>query len=46
MCVCLVCGTIKRVKGIRWTVEIPSVSANELTRFTAPIQRIRRMCVC
>ena len=46
MCVCLAGGTIKRVKGSRWTVSIPSVSANELARFTASIQRTRRMCVC
>lgn len=31
----LICGAIKRVKGSRWAASIPSVSANELGRFTA-----------
>lgn len=35
--VVLICRAIKRVKGSRWAASIPSVSANELARFTAPI---------
>lgn len=33
--VVLICRAIKRVKGSRWAASIPSVSANELARFTA-----------
>lgn len=31
----LICRAIKRVEGSRWAASIPSVSANELSRFTA-----------
>lgn len=31
----LICRAIKRVKGSRWAASAPSVSANELTKFTA-----------
>lgn len=33
--VVLICRAIKRVKGSRWADRNPSVSANELARFTA-----------
>lgn len=33
--VILICRAIKRVKGSRWAASIPSVSANELAKFTA-----------
>lgn len=35
--VVLICRAIKRVKGSRWAASIPSVRANELARFTAPL---------
>lgn len=37
--VVLICRAIKRVKGSRWAASIPSVSANELARFTASTLR-------